>query len=70
MKNKDAAKVYMKEYYENNKSAKKLSQNDVNLQQFTRTWPSVTAGTVEGEEGGIEVVEEEEDAQQSTGPTR
>ena len=44
MKNKDAAKVYMKEYYENNKSANKISQNDVNLQQFTRTWPSVTAG--------------------------
>ena len=28
MKNKDAAKVYMKEYYENNKSAIKLRQND------------------------------------------
>ena len=28
MKNKDAAKVDMKEYYENNKSPIKLSQNE------------------------------------------
>ena len=25
---------------------------NVNLQRFTRTWPSATAGTTEGEEGG------------------
>ena len=66
----DAVKVYMKEYYENNKSAIKLSQNEnkdakqlrgnsimnVTLQRFTRTWPSAMVGMVEGKE-----VEEEDE---------
>ena len=66
----DAAKVYMKEYYENNKSAIKLSQNEkkdakqlrgnskmnVNLHRFTRTWPSAMVGMAEGKE-----VEEEDE---------
>ena len=34
---------------------------NVNFQRFTRTWPSVQAGTAEGEEGRNEVVEEEDE---------
>ena len=34
---------------------------NVNLQQFTRTWPSATAGMAEGKEGGDEKAEEEDE---------
>ena len=34
---------------------------NVNLQQFTRTWPSVTVGTAEGDEGEDDMEEEGED---------
>ena len=34
---------------------------NVNLQRFTRTWPNLMAGIVEGEEGGVEEVEGEDE---------
>ena len=68
----DAAKAYMKEYYKSaiklnqNEYMNRIRMTttvgnsimNVNLQQFTRTWPSATVGMAEG---GDEEVEEEDE---------